>query len=122
MKRLSLVCCSALFSFSAHAEISPKSMTLSALSDCMREAIETGSVEENGNVLFLSCSGARAKALYNFIGRKIRTEIVRDRNGRFENRPFGNSTCYHRIEDAGAKVTDDFRCDLVMIVGEALSD
>jgi hypothetical protein len=122
MTRLATVICCVLVAASAHAQISPPSMTLSGVSDCIREAIGTGSVEGNGTGLIFSCSAAKAKALYNFLGRKIRAEVVQDRNGKFENRQFGNSACYHRVQDQTGKAADDFRCDLIMVVGEALSD
>jgi len=122
MTRLATVVCSFFVAASAHAQISPQSMTLSGVSDCIREAIGTGSVEGNGTGLIFSCSAAKAKALYNFLGRKIRAEVVQDRNGKFENRQFGNSACYHRVQDQAGKAADDFRCDLIMVVGDALSD
>ena len=107
-------------SASAHAQISPQSITLSSVSDCIKEAIATSSVQDTGDALLFSCSEAKAKALYNFLGRKIKAEIVQDRNGKFENRPFGNSTCYHRVADQSGKAADDYRCDLVMVIGDAL--
>jgi len=107
---------------SAHAQVNPQSMTLSGVSDCIREAIAASSVEENGNALIFSCSSTKAKALYNFLGRKVRAEVVQDRNGKFENRQFGNSACYHRIQDQSGKAADDFRCDLIMLIGDVLRD
>jgi hypothetical protein len=112
----------ALMAPSARAQVTPQSMTLSGVSDCIKDAIATGSVEGNGNILQFSCNAARAKALYNFLGRKIRAEVVQDRNGKFENRQFGNSACYHRIEDQAAKAVDEFRCDLIMVVGDAIRE
>jgi hypothetical protein len=88
----------------------------------MKEAIATSSVQDTGDALLFSCSAAKAKALYNFLGRKVRAEIVQDRNGKFENRPFGNNACYHRVADQSGKATDDFRCDLVIVTGDALRD
>jgi hypothetical protein len=116
------VCFVFIGTVSAHAQINPPSMTLSAMSDCIREAIATNSVEDNGDVLVFSCSATKAKALYNFLGRKVRAGVVQDRNGKFENRPFGNSACYHRIEDQSGKAADDFRCDLIMPIGDVLRD
>ena len=106
----------------AHAQIGPKSMTLSGISDCVAEAIATSSVEDNGSVLIFSCSATKAKALFNFLGRKVRAEVVQDRNGKFENRQFGNSACYHRVADQAGKAADEFRCDLIMAIGDALSN
>jgi hypothetical protein len=41
-----------------------------------------------------SCSETKAKTLYNFLGRKVGAQIVQDRNGKFENRQFGNNACF----------------------------
>ena len=122
MIRLAAAACFVLISNSAHAQMGPQAMTLSGVSDCMKEAIGNSSVEQNGNALFFSCEAAKAKVLFNLLGRKIQVEVVQDRNGKFENRPFGNNTCYHRIEDPNGKPADDFRCDLVLLTGELLSD
>ena len=122
MIRLAAAACFVLISNSAYAQMGPQAMTLSGVSDCMKEAIGNSSVEQNGNALFFSCEAARAKVLFNLLGRKIQVEVVQDRNGKFENRPFGNNTCYHRIEDPNGKPADDFRCDLVLLTGELLSD
>jgi hypothetical protein len=99
-----------------------KELTLAGVSDCIKEAIGTSSVESNGPVLIYFCSSANAKTLYNFLGRKVRAEVVQDSNGKFENRPFGNNACYHRIEDPNGKAADDFRCDLLLTVGDVLGD
>ena len=68
------------------------------------------------------CSAAKARILYNFLGSKVHADVVRDSNGKFENRQFGNNACYHRIEDPSGKAADDFRCDLLLMIGDALSD
>ena len=123
MRRLGVAVCFALVAFSANAQTGPQMMTLAGMVDCVKEATASGSVEHDGNVLIFSCAAAKAKTLYNFLGRKVRAEVVLDRNGKFENRQFGNSACYHHVEDPGGKATDEFRCDLIMIIGdEALSD
>ena len=122
MKRSAAAVWLVLATASAYAQISPQSLTLSGVSDCLKEAIATSSVEGNGTVLIFSCSAAKAKALYNFLGRTIRAEVVQDRNGKFENRQFGNSACYHLVEDQSGKTADDFRCDLIMVVGDALRE
>jgi len=120
MKRLVAIICLAFISTSAHAQISPQAITLSGVSDCIRDAIANSSAEQNGNALFFSCSATKAKILFNLIGRKIQVEVVQDRNGKFENRQFGNNACYHRIEDPAGKPADDFRCDLVVLIGDSL--
>lgn len=122
MSGLTVVISFLLATASSHAQISPKELTLAGVSDCLREAISTSSVEENGSVVIFYCSAAKAKTLYGFLGRKVRAETVQDSNGKFENRQFGNSACYHRIEDPNGKATDDFRCDLILMLGDALSD
>jgi hypothetical protein len=122
MIRTAAVVCFVLISTSARAQISPQAMTLSGISDCIKEAIVSSSAEQNGNALFFSCSAAKAKVLFNLIGRKIQVEVVQDRNGKFENRQFGNNACYHRIEDPNGKPADDFRCDLVVLIGDSLVD
>jgi hypothetical protein len=122
MTRSATMLCLVLTATSAHAQISPQSMTLAGVSDCIREAIGAGSVEPNGTALIFSCSAAKAKALYGFLGRAVRAQVVQDRNGKFENRPFGNSACYHRVEDQNGKAADDFRCDLIIVVGDALNN
>jgi hypothetical protein len=122
MKRLTATICFVFVAASACAQISPRAMTFSAVRDCLNDAISNSSVEDNGTVLVFSCTAAKAKILYNFLGRKIRTEVVQDRNGRFENRQFGNNACYHRVEDQSGKAADEFRCDLMVAIGEELSD
>ena len=122
MRRLSPLVILFLIAISADAQISSRTMTLSAISDCIKDVIAANAVEDNGGVLIFPCTAARAKALYNFLGQKIRTDVVQDRNGKFENRPFGNNACYHRIEDQNGKSADEFRCDLVMTVGDELKD
>jgi hypothetical protein len=123
MTRLAAPACFVLIvATSASAQISPQAMTLSGVSDCIKEAIASNTAEPNGSALFFSCSATTAKVLFNLIGRKIQIEAVQDRNGKFENRQFGNNACYHRIEDPTGKPADDFRCDLVLLVGDSLSD
>jgi hypothetical protein len=122
MAQLIAALCFVLISTSAMAELGPQAITLSGISDCLKEAIGNNTVEQNGSALFFSCSEARAKILFNLLARKIRAEVVQDPNGKFENRQFGNSACYHRVEDAAGKTVDDFRCDLVILSGDALLD
>lgn len=104
----------------AAAQINTRTLTLAGVSDCIAEAIATKSVDEDGIAIVFSCTDAKARTLYNFLGRKIQAEVVEDRNGKFENRAFGNSACYHRIVDQSGQAADEFRCDLVIAVGEAL--
>jgi len=106
----------------AGAQNGPQSITMSALLDCLKDATSAGDVDRGDTVLVFSCSAAKAKVLYNFLGRKIKTEVIIDRNGKFENRQFGGSACYHRIEDQTGKAADDFRCDLFLAVGDVLAD
>ena len=117
-----VVLCFVLASALADAQINPQALTLAGVSDCIKEAIATGSVEDGGPAIIYSCSEAKAKTLYNFLARKVRAEIVQDRNGKFENRHFGNSACYHRVEDSSGKAADDFRCDLILAIGDVLSE
>jgi len=107
---------------SADAQTNPQTMVLAGVIDCIKEATATSSVEHDGNVLIFSCTAAKAKTLYNFLGGKIRAEVVLDRNGKFENRQFGNNACYHQVEDPSGKVADDFRCDLIMAIGDAFGE
>jgi len=106
----------------AAAQINTRTLTLAGVSDCLAEAIATKSVDEDGVAMVFSCTDAKARTLYNFLGRKIHAEVVEDRNGKFENRAFGNSACYHRIVDQSGHAADEFRCDLVIAVGEALGE
>ena len=122
MNRWFPLVCLFLVPASANAQITSRTMTLSGISDCIKDAIATSSVEDNGGVLVFSCTAATAKALYNFLGQKIRADVVKDPNGKFENRPFGNNACYHHIEDQNGKSADDFRCDLIVTVGDELKD
>ena len=122
MSRWVAAICFMLITASGYAQINPQALTLAGVSDCMKEAISTSSVEDNGSVIIFSCSAAKAKTLYNFLGRKVRAQIVQDRNGKFENRQFGSNACYHRIEDPSGKAADDFRCDLILAIGDVLSD
>jgi hypothetical protein len=106
----------------SYAQINPQALTLAGLGDCLKEALVTGSVDDSGGVIVYSCSGAKAKTLYNFLGRKVRAQIAQDRNGKFENRQFGNNACYHRVEESDGKAADDFRCDLILTIGDILSE
>jgi hypothetical protein len=107
---------------SANAQTNPQAMVLAGVIDCIREATATSSVEHDSNVLVFSCTATKAKTLYNFLGSKIRAEVVLDRNGKFENRQFGNNACYHQVQDQSGKTADDFRCDLIIAIGDALSE
>lgn len=111
-----------LVSTSASAQIGPQAVTSSGISDCMRDAIGSSAVEQNGNAMYFSCSETKAKVLFNLLARKVQVELIQDRNGKFENWPFGNNACYHRIEDATGKQADDFRCDLILLIGNSLAD
>ena len=122
MRRLAIVIGFVLVAAPSHAQIGAKELTLAGVSDCIKEAIDTSSFENNGPVIIFFCSAAKAKTLYNFLGRKVRVDVVQDSNGKFENRQFGNNACYHRIEDPSGKAADDFRCDLLLAIGDALSD
>ena len=122
MRKLAMMICFVLVTAPSHAQIGAKELTLAGVSDCIKEAIGTSSVENTGPVILFFCSAAKAKTLYNFLGRKVRAEVVQDSNGKFENRPFGNNACYHRIEDPSGKAADDFRCDLFLTIGDVLGD
>jgi hypothetical protein len=111
-----------LIAASVDAQTDPQAIILSALSDCIRDAIASSSVKANDDLLIFSCSNAKAKILYNFLGNKIPAEAVLDRNGKFDNRQFGNNACYQRVEDQNGKATDEFRCDLILTIGDKLSD
>jgi hypothetical protein len=104
------------------AQINVRTLTLAGVSDCLAEALATNAVDEDGAVVVFSCNAAKAKTLYNFLGKRVHTEVIQDRNGKFENRAFGNSACYHRIEDSSGNAADEFRCDLIMAVGDALGE
>lgn len=122
MRRTAMVFCFVFVTTSSYAQINARTLTLAGVSDCVTEAIATNLVEDEGSVIIFSCNAAKAKTLYNFLGRRIRTEVVQDRNGKFENRQFGNNACYHRVEDQDGKAADEFRCDLIMTVGDILND
>lgn len=122
MSRWITVVCLALTAVPGYAQINPQALTMAGVSDCIKEAIDTSSVEDGGSVIIYSCGLAKAKTLYNFLGRKVHAQIVQDRNGKFENRQFGNNACYHRIEDPNGKAADDFRCDLILAVGDVLGE
>ena len=116
MSRLGAVILFVLIAASVDAQTDPQAIILSALSDCIRDAIASNSVKTNDDLLIFSCSNAKA------IGNKIPTEVVLDRNGKFDNRQFGNNACYHRVEDQNGKATDEFRCDLMLTIGDKLSE
>ena len=122
MRRLAIAILLVLVTTPSYAQISAKELTFAAVNDCIKEAIGTSSVENNGPVIIFFCNTEKAKTLYNFLGRTVRSEVVQDRNGKFENRQFGNNACYHRIEDPGGKAADDFRCDLLLTIGDVLGD
>jgi hypothetical protein len=71
-----------LIAASVDAQTDPQAIILSALSDCIRDAIASSSVKANDDLLIFSCSNAKAKILYNFLGNKIPAEAVLDRNGK----------------------------------------
>jgi hypothetical protein len=106
----------------AQTQIDARMLTLAGVSDCLADALAKNAVDDDGGAISFSCTDAKARTLYNFLGKKIRTEVVQDRNGKFENRAFGNSACYHRIEDQSGKTVDEFRCDLIMAIGDALAE
>jgi hypothetical protein len=114
--------CFVLFTTSGDAQIDPQALTLAGVSDCIKEAIASNSVEDDHSVIIFSCGAGKARVLYNFLGRKVRATGVQDRNGKFENRPFGNNACYHQVEDEGGRAMDAFRCDLIISVGNVLSE
>jgi hypothetical protein len=122
MGRLAVVSCLVLVATRCYGQINVRTLTVAGLTDCISEAVATNSVVDDGPLIIFSCNAAKAKTLYNFLGNKIRAEVVTDRNGKFENRPFGNSACYHRVEDQNGRAADEFRCDLVMAIGSILDD
>jgi hypothetical protein len=122
MRRLAVVSCLVLVATCAHGQINVRTLTVAGLTDCITQAVTTNSVVDDGPVIIFSCNAAKAKTLYNFLGNKIRAEVVKDQNGKFENRPFGNSACYHRVEDQNGRAADEFRCDLIMAIGDILDD
>jgi len=122
MSRVAAVICLLIVAGPGYAQLDPRTLTLAGVSDCIKEAIGTGAVDDDGAVLIFSCGAAKARTLYNFLGRKVRAEVVQDRNGKFENRQFGNNACYHRVEDPDGKAADDFRCDLLVTIGDALKE
>ena len=122
MSRLGAVISFVLIAASVNAQTDPQAMILSGLSDCIKDAIATNDVKVNGDILIFSCSAGKAKVLYNFVGNKIPAEVVLDRNGKFDNRQFGSNACYHRSEDQSGKPADEFRCDLILTIGDKLSE
>jgi hypothetical protein len=104
------------------AQINPRTLTLAGVSDCLAEALANNAVDDSGNALSFFCTAAKARTLYNFLGKKIPAEVVQERNGKFENRAFGDSACYHRIEDQSGNAVDEFRCDLIIVIGGALGE
>jgi hypothetical protein len=127
MRRLIFISWAA-FAFAALAaapgsdQINARTLTLAGVSDCVAEALANNAVDDDGAAIIFSCTAGKARTLYNFLGKKIRAEIVQDRNGKFENRAFGNSACYHRVEDQSGNSADEFRCDLIMAIGDALGE
>jgi hypothetical protein len=120
--RIALLSCVMLVATASDAQISERTLTVAGLTDCITDAIAANSVTADGSVISFSCNATKAKTLYNFLGTKIRAEVVYDRNGKFENRPFGSSACYHRVQDESGKTADEFRCDLIMAIGDVLGD
>jgi hypothetical protein len=122
MRRLAVICCVVFAVTSGHAEINTQTLTVAGVSDCLVDAVSTNAVEQDGSTIVFSCSAAKARTLYNFLGKKIPAVVVQDRNGKFENRPFGNNACYHRIEDESGRAADEFRCDLILTIGNVGGD
>jgi hypothetical protein len=103
-------------------QINSRTLTLAGVKECLTEAMAGNAIDDDGAVVIFSCTDGKARTLFNFLGKKIRTEVVQDRNGKFENRAFGNSACYHRIEDQSGAAVDEFRCDLIMVIGDSLGE
>jgi hypothetical protein len=122
MRRLAIVSCFLFVATPGEAQISTQTLTLAGVSDCIAEAIATNAVDGSGFAVTFSCTAAKARTLYNFLGRKIRIEVVQDRNGKFENRAFESGACYHRVEDRDGKTADEFRCDLIIAIGEVRAE
>src|SRR5262249_15125752 len=122
MRRFAMTISFVLAGVPGYAQISPQALTLAGINDCIKEALDAGSVEDDVIALFFPCSTDNDKPLYNFVGRKVRAEIVQDRNEKFENRLFENNAFYPRVEDPSGKTADDFRCDLILTIGEILSE
>lgn len=99
-----------------------RTLTLAGVSGCLAEALANNAVDDDGTIVVFSCTAAKARTLFDFLGKRIPAEVVRDSSGRFENRAFGNSACSHRTEDQSGNATDEFRCDLIMAIGEALAE
>jgi hypothetical protein len=127
MRRLTVMFCSvaaagAFAAMPCSAQVNARTLTVAGVSDCIAEALANNTVDADGDAIVFSCTAAKARTLYNFLGKKVRADVVQDRNGKFENRAFGHSACYHRIEDQSGNVADEFRCDLIMVTGDALSE
>ena len=120
--RLTCLCTRRRALASGARQVGARDLTLAGLSDCVKEAMGAGSIEDAGGAVVLSCNAEKAKVLFNFLGKKVPAEVVQDKNGKFENRAFGNNACYRRIEDASGKSANDFRCDLILVTGDALKD
>jgi len=112
MNKFALVICLLLVSASSHAQLATE-FTIAGVTDCMKEAIETNSVENSGGVVVFSCNTVKARTLFNFLGRKIRIEVVQDKNGKFENRQLETTRVTTGSKIPAAKAADEFRCDLV---------
>ncbi|WP_315705408.1 MULTISPECIES: hypothetical protein [unclassified Bradyrhizobium] len=121
MKKFILFICLALPSASA-AEVGRKELIFAGVNDCLKESVSAGGLEDGGDAIILACKGDKARVLFNMLGGKIQSEVVQDKNGKFENRPFGNNACYRRVEDAGGKTSDEFRCDLVVVTGDVFKN
>lgn len=122
MKKIPAIMGLMLLSASAHAEVGGNELILAGVGDCLKEAIGSGSVEDVGDAILLSCREAKARILFGFLATKVRAEVVQDKNGKFENRQFGNNACYHRIADTNGKASDDYRCDLILVTGGAVKE
>jgi len=122
MKKIVAILGLTLLSAPGQAEVGAKDLTLAGIGDCLKEAISANALDDGGDAVILSCRAEKAKILFNILAAKVRAETVQDKNGKFENRQFGNNACYHRIEDPDGKTSNDFRCDLVLVTGDALKD
>src|SRR5262249_1724357 len=110
MRRFAMIIPFVLVGVPGYAQISPQALTLAGVNDCIKEVLAAGSVKNDGIVLILPCSAAKAKILYNFVGKKIRVEIVKDHNKKFENRHFENNAFYPGVKNPSEKTADEFRC------------
>lgn len=93
---------------------------IDSAASCITQSVEANRISKNGEYVQFACVGSSAKKMFDQLSRSVASQIVDDQNGTFDNRPFGQSACYHGIKGANGNSDSWFRCDLNLEIGAPL--